>query len=125
MLSYICFPLLCRVKFCGLLFSTDFFHLRDKKKLLMVALDRWSSYTVTIVWEFARAQSALVVLDKWSSYRGGRLNRFDCRNYRKNLCWLHFNDEPRVQERQQGKDQHSWISLFVTYLAFPSSNQEH
>ena len=44
----------------------------------MVALDRWSSYTVTIVWEFAWADSALVVLDEWSSYRGGRLNRFDC-----------------------------------------------
>ena len=25
--------------------------------------------------------------------------------YRKKLSWLHFNDEPRVQERQQGKDQ--------------------
>ena len=44
----------------------------------LVALDRWSSYTVTIVWKFAWANSALVVLDKWSSYRGGCLNRFDC-----------------------------------------------
>ena len=41
-------------------------------------LGRWSSYTVTIVWEFAWADSASVVFDKWSSYRGGRLNRFDC-----------------------------------------------
>ena len=46
-----------------------------QKKWLLVVLDRWSSNTVTIVWEFAWADSALVVLDKWSSYRGGRLNR--------------------------------------------------
>ena len=50
----------------------------DKKKWSLVALDRWSSYTVTIVWEFARADSVLVVLDEWSFCRGGRLNRFDC-----------------------------------------------
>ena len=41
-------------------------------------LDRGSSYTVTIVWEFAWPGSALVVLDKWPFYRGGCLNRFDC-----------------------------------------------
>ena len=40
-------------------------------------LNRWSSHTVTIVQEFAGADSALVILDKRSSYRGGRLNRFD------------------------------------------------
>ena len=36
-----------------------------------------SSYTVTIVWEFAWADPVLVVLHEWLSYRGGRLNRFD------------------------------------------------
>ena len=41
-------------------------------------LDRWSSYTVMIVSEFAWVDSALVVLDEWSSCRGGGLNRFDC-----------------------------------------------
>ena len=55
-----------------------FFHLGDKKKWSLVVLDRWSSYTVTIIWEFARADPVLVVLDEWSPYRGGRLNRFDC-----------------------------------------------
>ena len=44
----------------------------------MVALDSWSPYTVTIVWQFAWAYSTLFVLYEWSSYRGGRLNRFDC-----------------------------------------------
>ena len=40
-------------------------------------LNRWLSYTVSVVLEFAWAVSGLVVLDKWLSYRSGRLNRFD------------------------------------------------
>ena len=55
-----------------------FCHLGDKKNWSLVALDRRSSYTVMIVWEFAWADSALVVLDEWLSYRDGLLNRFDC-----------------------------------------------
>ena len=43
-------------------------------------LDRWSYYTVTIIWEFASVDSALVILGKWSSYRDGGLNRLDCGN---------------------------------------------
>ena len=49
-----------------------------KKKWSLVALNRWSSYTVTNVWELAWADSALVVLDEWLSYRGDCLNMFDC-----------------------------------------------
>ena len=49
--------------------------------------------------------------------------------YREDLSWLHFDDEPRVQERVQGrqqrKDQQSYISVFVAYQTIPSSNQEH
>ena len=48
------------------------FPLGDKKKWLLVALDRWFSYTVTIAPELAWADSKLVVLQRWS------LNRFDC-----------------------------------------------
>ena len=58
--------------------SRVFFSFGGFKKLLLVALDRWSSYTVTIVWEFAWADSALVVLGDWLSYRDGRISRFDC-----------------------------------------------
>ena len=36
--------------------------LRDKKKWSLVALDRWLSYAVTIVQEFAWADSELVTL---------------------------------------------------------------
>ena len=39
--------------------------------------------------------------------------------------WLHFNSEPRVQEKQQVKDQQSCISVFVAYATFPSSNWEY
>ena len=45
--------------------------------------------------------------------------------YRKDLNWLHFDDEPMVQERQQVKDQRSCISIFVPYPTILSSNQEH
>ena len=64
------FPISSLVKFCG---GFSFFFIWETKKS-----GRWSSYTVTIVWEFALADPVLVVLDEWSSYRGGRLNRFDC-----------------------------------------------
>ena len=43
------------------------FFVRKTKKRLLAALDRWLSYTVTIVGEFAWTDSALVVFDKrWS-----------------------------------------------------------
>ena len=48
-----------------------------QKKWSLVALNRWPSYTVKIVREFAGADSALVVSDEWSSDRGDRLSRFD------------------------------------------------
>ena len=55
-----------------------FFHLGGKKKWSLTVFDWWLSYIVTIVWEFAWADSALVVLDECLFHRGGRLNRFDC-----------------------------------------------
>ena len=55
-----------------------FFSFGRQKKWSLVALDWWLSYTVTVAWEIAWVDSALVVLDEWSSYRGGHLNRFDC-----------------------------------------------
>ena len=46
-------------------FRQAFFNLGDKKKWSLVVVDMWLSYTVTIVWEFVWANSALFVLDKW------------------------------------------------------------
>ena len=38
------------------------------------------------------------------------------------LSSLHFDDDPRIQERQQVKDQQFYISIFATYLTFSSSS---
>ena len=73
-----CFLFLCWVILCNGCFRQVLFSFGRQKKWSLVAWDRWSSYTVTIVWEFDGANSALVVLKEWSPYRGGRLNRFDC-----------------------------------------------
>ena len=43
-------------------------------------------------------------------------NIYHSNTHREHLSWLQFNDEPRVQERQQMKNQHSKISVFVAYL---------
>ena len=34
-----------------------------------------------------------------------QMNTFQSNTYRKDLSWLHFDNEPRVQERQEVKDQ--------------------
>ena len=39
-----------------------------------------------------------------------QMNIYQSNTYRKDLSWLHFNNEPKVQERQQVKDQQSCIS---------------
>ena len=53
------------------------------------------------------------------------MNIYQSNTYRKDLSWLHFDNEPRVQERQQQKDQQSYISVSVAYPVIPSSNYEH
>ena len=51
--------------------------------------------------------------------------RTSSNTYRKDLSWPHFDNEPRVQEKQQVKDQQSCISVFVACLTNPSSNWGH
>ena len=62
-----------------------FFSFWGQKNWSLVMLDRSLSDTLTIAWELAWVDSALVVLDEWSSYRGGRISRFDstCLNLNK------------------------------------------
>ena len=43
---------------------------------------------------------------------------YQSNTYRKDLSWLHFNNEPKVQEWQQVKDQQSYISVFVVIQQF-------
>ena len=44
---------------------------------------------------------------------------------RKDLNWPHFINKPRVQEKQQVKDQQSCIFVFVACLTIPNSNKGH
>ena len=43
------------------------------------------------------------------------MNIYQSNIYREDLSWLHFDDEPRVQEKQAVQDQQSFISVFVAY----------
>ena len=52
-------------------------------------------------------------------------NIYQSNTYRKDLNWSHFDDEPRVQEKQQVKDQQLCIIVFVACLTIPSSNKGH
>ena len=49
-------------------------------------------------------------------------NIYQSNTYSKDLSWPHFDDEPRVQGKQQVKDQQSRIFVFVACLTVPSSN---
>ena len=49
-------------------------------------------------------------------------NIYQSNTDRKGLSCSHFDNEPRVQEKQQEKDQQSCISVFVACLTIPSSN---
>ena len=53
------------------------------------------------------------------------MNNNQTNTYRKDLSWLYFDDEPRVQERYQVKERQSCIPAFVAYRAIPSSNKQH
>ena len=49
-------------------------------------------------------------------------NIYQSKTYRKDLSWPYFSDEPRVQEKQQVKDQQSCIFVFVACVTIPSRN---
>ena len=70
MVPYVCSGVLRWIKFLAVVLDKLFFHLGDEKWLL-VALDRWSSYTVRIVQEFAWMDLVLAL-------QRCHLNRFDC-----------------------------------------------
>ena len=43
-------------------------------------------------------------------------NIYQSNTYRKDLSWSHFDDEPRVQEKQQVKHQQSYIFVLVVQI---------
>ena len=47
-----------------------------------------------------------------------QMNIYQSNTYRKDLRWLHFDDKSRSQEKQQVKDQQSYISVFAAYQEF-------
>ena len=49
-------------------------------------------------------------------------NIYQSNTYRKDLSWSNFDDEPRVQEKEQVKDQQSYLFVFVACLTISSSN---
>ena len=50
------------------------------------------------------------------------MNIYQSNAYRKDLSWLYFDDDPITQERQQVKDEQSYISVLVAYVKFPSNS---
>ena len=54
-----------------------------------------------------------------------QMNIYQIDIYRKSLSWLHFEDEPRGQERHQVKEKQPYISVFIVYLTTPSNNWEY
>ena len=59
---------------------------------------------------------------KWNHVEPVLKNIYWSNTYWKDLSWPHFDNEPRVQEKQQVKDQQSSIFVFVVCLTIPSSN---
>ena len=53
-----------------------------------------------------------------------QMNIYQSNIYKKDLRWLHFDDEPWVQERQQVKVQQSCISVFIAYLTMPRDTEQ-
>ena len=43
--------------------------------------------------------------------------------HRKDLSWLHFEDEPRAHEMHQVKNQQYYIPVSVAYLSYTSSSR--
>ena len=52
-------------------------------------------------------------------------NIYQSNAYRKDLSWPHLEDEARVKEKQQVKDQQSCIFAFVACLIISSINLGH
>ena len=50
------------------------------------------------------------------------MNNYQSNTYRKDLSWLHFDNEPRVKKRHPVNNQQYCISVSVAYPTIPSSN---
>ena len=50
-----------------------------------------------------------------------QMNIYQSNACREDLHWLHSDDEPRVQEKQQVMDQQPYIPISAAYLTYPIS----
>ena len=64
----------------------------------------------------------LSTIRKWNQLSQFRRTPTKVIPIKKGLSWLHFYDKPRVERRQQVKDQQSYMSVFIAYLTNPSSS---
>ena len=55
------------------------------------------------------------------SVQAVQMNTCQKNTYREDGSWLNFDDEPRVQKRQQLKDKRSYIPVSVAYILYPSN----
>ena len=53
-----------------------------------------------------------------------QINIYQSNTYKKGFSWSHLDHEPRVQERQQVFDQHSYNHVSAVYLIYPNRSQE-
>ena len=49
-----------------------------------------------------------------------QIDTYQINTYRKDLSWLHFDNQLRDQEKQQVMEKQSNISIFVAYPIFSS-----
>ena len=83
----------------------------------------WLSKTVELVLGYTTDKQTALENEGVEPVEPVQMNFYQSGTYRKDLSWLHIGYEPRVQERQQGTEQQSCISVFLTYITISSSNQ--
>ena len=99
-------------------------HLIEKKNR-----NCWHRHPCNIL-EWQQKNNAIYQNNKYTSLKNKevepvkpvQMNINQSNTYRKDLSWLHFYDESRIQQSRQVKDQWSCISVFVAYPAIPNSN---
>ena len=53
------------------------------------------------------------------------MNVYQNNTYKKDLNWTLFNNDQIAQKRQKVKDEQSYMLVFVAYLTFLTSSQQH
>ena len=106
-------------------FCVDFF------SIIALVWYKGKEYHKRFFWTFKKWLNQAFMSQKffkcYMSHSGMAIQPVQMNIYQSNICrkdfsWLHLNDEPRVPETQQEKDQQFYVSVSVTYITYPSSN---